>query len=1077
MKTTIIKSLMAVLVALFSLYTNASSVEIEGVYYNLKGSVAEVTQGDVKYKGKITIPFAVGYNGVRYNVTSIGKSAFYKCDALTSITIPNSVTSIGITAFMGCDYLTSVTMGDGVTTIGDEAFSSCSRLESITIPNSVKEIGRYVFWGCTNLTSVTIGDGITTISEGAFSRCAKLTSITIPDNVTSIGNNAFSECTRLSSVNLSNSVTSIGASAFGHCTSLTSITLPNSLTVMGGSAFGSCKSLTSITIPNSVTIIGNSAFSGCTGLTSITIPNSVTEIKQGAFYGCSGLTSVTIGNGVTTIGGWAFEGCSSLKSIVVPKNVENFGEDIFSNCPYLLTIIYLSDYYSKEGSNATVYNLTDFLPINEYVYSGKAPTFILHNNPPFYFRSSFDRSLIKQDVGTYTVPVPLMFNDGRSVFSFDIEYTYTIKPAKIKARIKNTSRTYGETNPKFETTYSGFVNGEDESVITSHGEYSTTATYKSDAGEYSIKQSGATAQNYIFDYEEGVLTVEKASLKVKAKDATRTYGEDNPQFALIYSGFINDDNETSLSTAPIYNTKANKKSDIGTYLITGNGGNAKNYALEYETGNLTVTKAPLTISVESSTREYGKDNPRFSLSYSGLKNEEINPEWTTIPMFNTDATMSSEVGTYVVKVTCEPKNYEATINNGELIITKAPLTIWAQNYVVKQGDAIPTFEAIYDGFKNNETKDVLIKQPFFSCSATPASEPDIYDIIISGAEAKNYNITYKSGTLTVIDADAVVVIAKNYTRKYGEANPIFEYTSSGVELTGVPNIICEAVVTSPVGTYPIMISKGSVTNYNDSYINGTLTITKAPLTVTAQSYVVKRGDAFPVFDVEYVGFKNNEKANVMIKKPSISCTASSSNVLGTYEIVADGAETNNYDIAYVAGTLTIIAQDSYNMTYTVDGDIYMSYPIEYKSGIIAEAEPTKEGYTFSGWSEIPATMPDHDVTVTGSFTINKYKLTYMVDGMEYKTFDMEYGASITAEATPIKEGYTFSGWNDIPVTMPAKDVTITGNFIFIDVIEDVITDDDSYEIYTLDGKQVETLQKGVNIIRYSGGSTQKVFVK
>ena len=68
------------------------------------------------------------------------------------------------------------------------------------------------------------------------------------------------------------------------------------------------------------------------------------------------------------------------------------------------------------------------------------------------------------------------------------------------------------------------------------------------------------------------------------------------------------------------------------------------------------------------------------------------------------------------------------------------------------------------------------------------------------------------------------------------------------------------------------------------------------------------------------------------------------------------------------------------MTYTVDGEEYKTYEVEYGATITPEAAPTKEGYTFSGWSEVPKTMPAKDVTVTGTFTVNKYKLTYMVDG-------------------------------------------------------------------------------------------------
>ena len=127
----------------------------------------------------------------------------------------------------------------------------------------------------------------------------------------------------------------------------------------------------------------------------------------------------------------------------------------------------------------------------------------------------------------------------------------------------------------------------------------------------------------------------------------------------------------------------------------------------------------------------------------------------------------------------------------------------------------------------------------------------------------------------------------------------------------------------------------------------------------------------------------------------------------------------------VTGSFSV---NKYKLIYKVDGEEYKSYNVEYGATITPEAAPTKEGYTFSGWSDIPATMPAKDITVTGSFSVNKYKLIYKVDGEEYKSYNVEYGATITPEAAPTKEGYTFSGWSDIPATMPAKDVTVTGSF-------------------------------------------------
>ena len=127
----------------------------------------------------------------------------------------------------------------------------------------------------------------------------------------------------------------------------------------------------------------------------------------------------------------------------------------------------------------------------------------------------------------------------------------------------------------------------------------------------------------------------------------------------------------------------------------------------------------------------------------------------------------------------------------------------------------------------------------------------------------------------------------------------------------------------------------------------------------------------------------------------------------------------------VTGTFTV---NYYKLTYMVDGEVYKSFEVEYGVGVVAESVPTKEGYTFSGWSEIPSSMPSHDVTVTGLFTKGSYTLTYVVNGETYKTVSYDYGENITPESEPTKEGYTFSGWSSIPSTMPSEDVTVTGTF-------------------------------------------------
>ncbi len=152
------------------------------------------------------------------------------------------------------------------------------------------------------------------------------------------------------------------------------------------------------------------------------------------------------------------------------------------------------------------------------------------------------------------------------------------------------------------------------------------------------------------------------------------------------------------------------------------------------------------------------------------------------------------------------------------------------------------------------------------------------------------------------DAPPVVVTAESYTIEYGDALPTFGFTSSGATLLGTPSISCEVTSASPVGTYPIVISKGSVTNYNDRYVNGTLTIKKAPLTIAANDCEREYGESTPGFTVSYAGFKNDETAEVLGMLPTLDCEGRN---VGEYPIVVSGAEAQNYQISYVNGTLTI----------------------------------------------------------------------------------------------------------------------------------------------------------------------------
>ena len=151
-----------------------------------------------------------------------------------------------------------------------------------------------------------------------------------------------------------------------------------------------------------------------------------------------------------------------------------------------------------------------------------------------------------------------------------------------------------------------------------------------------------------------------------------------------------------------------------------------------------------------------------------------------------------------------------------------------------------------------------------------------------------------------------VLRANDYTREYGEPNPVFDYTIESGSISGAPQLTCEATETSPVGMYPIKMSRGSMAEDNADFFYGTLTVTKAPLTIMAKSFARVVGYPNPSLEVTYDGFKNGETEDVLTHKPTITTTATQESQPGTYDINDSDAEAQNYTINYVNGTLTVV---------------------------------------------------------------------------------------------------------------------------------------------------------------------------
>ena len=481
----------------------------------------------------------------------------------------------------------------------------------------------------------------------------------------------------------------------------------------------------------------------------------------------------------------------------------------------------------------------------------------------------------------------------------------TVVKIPLTAHVANTTKVYGDANPEFNITYSGFRDGDSEVGFSVPASISTIVDNSSKVGKYDIVASGAVSDKYEISYIPGTLTITKAPLSISAGNYTKKQGDAMPVFKASYAGFKNGENESVLTKQPVFSCEANEASVPAEYAVTISGADAENYDISYEQGRLTVVEADaVVVRAKSYSRQYGDENPVFEFETEGAALDGT-------PEIVCSAVANSPVGSYTIEVKQGSiKNYNVHFESGSLVITKALLSISAGNYTKKQGDAMPVFKASYAGFKNGENESVLTKQPVFSCEANEASAPAEYAVTISGAEAENYEISYEQGHLTVVEADAVVVRAKSYSRQYGDVNPVFEFETEGAALDGTPEIVCSAVANSPVGSYTIEVKQGSIKNYNVHFESGSLVITKAPLSISAGNYTKKQGDAMPVFKASYAGFKNGENESVLTKQPVFSCEANEASAPAEYAVTISGAEAENYSISYEQGRLTVVEADA-----------------------------------------------------------------------------------------------------------------------------------------------------------------------
>ena len=300
-------------------------------------------------------------------VTAIGDNAFYGCENLTSVSLPNTLTWVGGSAFFGCKSLKSVSLPSGVAGIGDLAFGGCTSLSTVTLTTGLRDIGRFAFDGCGSLRSLTLPTTLTALGDYAFRDCASLTRADIPAGVIKIPEGLFCGCKGIKEIPIPDSVQEIGNYAFYDCASLKSAVIPEGVTAVNDLLFCGCSGLTRVGIPKTVTTIAQFAFYNCASLTGISLPEGLEELGNCVFYGCGALKSVTIPKGVTAIPNLAFALCGSLTDVSILGPVSRVENHIFWGCTALKNVTFTG--------NAPAFSPESFLYAAATVsYPGGDPT-------------------------------------------------------------------------------------------------------------------------------------------------------------------------------------------------------------------------------------------------------------------------------------------------------------------------------------------------------------------------------------------------------------------------------------------------------------------------------------------------------------------------------------------------------------------------------------------------------------------------------------------------------------------------------------------------------------------------------
>jgi hypothetical protein len=457
--------------------------------------------------------------------------------------------------------------------------------------------------------------------------------------------------------------------------------------------------------------------------------------------------------------------------------------------------------------------------------------------------------LTQTNAGTYTAWAEVHVTATGCISATRTEVTLTINKAELTVKADDKSKTYdGSVFSAFSSTITGYVNGEDISVVTGTPTYTGAATTATDYGTYTITPvvTGLSATNYTFAPANGELQINKVELTVKADDKSKTYdGSLFSAFSSTITGYVNGEDISVVTGTPTYTGAATTATDYGTYTITPvmTGLSATNYTFAPANGELQINKVELTVKADDKSKTYdGSVFSAFSSTITGYVNGEDISVVTGTPTYTGAATTATDYGTYTITPVVtglSATNYTFAPANGELQINKVELTVKADDKSkTYDGSLFSAFSSTITGFVNGEDISAVTGTPTYTGAATTATEYGAYTItpVVTGLSATNYTFAPASGELQINKAE-LTVKADDKVKGVNADDPELTVTYTGFmgdentsSLDGTLSVTRTAG--EVVGTYTITASGLTSGNYTITYQPGTLTIAEVIVEAT-----------------------------------------------------------------------------------------------------------------------------------------------------------------------------------------------------------------------------------------------------